>query len=807
MNRHWMTLEYPEILKRLAEHTDFSGGRTLAMTLEPVFEIHAAQALLNLTQEACSFLLARPDFVLGGVRDIRAFAEQALHGVTLQPSDLIQVRDTLLSAARIRRLLTRLDLQFPALADIAWRVEVIPTLADAIAQVLDDRGEVRDNASPALSRIRRDLRVSQDRVQDRLRRLMSSPQVAPYLQDALITRREGRFVIPVRTDLKGHVAGIVHDRSSSGVTLFIEPTQVVELNNALRELRLAETEEILRLLRELTGKIGDVADEIMVSMDALSELDLTFAKARYAESLQATLPELLPIPSKFSPVPAAEVATQNMHPGSVIRLRGARHPLLDPETVVAVNVDLDADTHVLIITGPNTGGKTVSLKTVGLLTLMTQAGMLIPVDAGSQLSCFDAVYADIGDEQSIEQSLSTFSSHLTNIITFLKVVRYHDLVLLDELGAGTDPAEGAALARSLLDALRASRCTVLVATHYPELKLYGHNTPGVRNASMEFDVVTLSPTYRLMIGLPGRSNAFAIARRLGVPERIVKQAQGMIDGETLRAEDMLQDLHSLRLQAVGSRDAARLAKLEAEALAVTLRERLVDIETERREILRQAEDEAHREVDALRAQLRTLRKKMLATPLREAPPALEALEADLEGLETQIAEPEPLLDDLMLETEALDLDPDIYAGDTVRLRSLGIQGVVLSLDGDDALVQAGSMRTRVALDSLELLHHHAPAVVEPVEVSTPVRGPSPGMQLDLRGQTVEEALDLLDRYLDNASLAALPWVRIVHGKGTGKLRREVRKFMGTHPLVSSYESAADNEGGSGATVAHLVSGV
>ncbi len=801
MNRHWITLEYPEILKRLARYTDFSGGAELALALLPTSDHREARERLALTREARLLLDARSDFALGGVHDIRPLAERAQHGVTLQPGDFLQARDTLVGAARVRRILTQLETQFPGLADIAWRIHPLANLVEAIGRVLDDRGEVRDNASPELARIRRDLRVAQDRIQERLRRLIASADVAPYLQETLVTRREGRFVIPVRSDFRGQVQGIVHDRSSSGATLFVEPAQVVELNNTLRELSLAEEEEVYRLLRALSEQVAQNSDEIKATVDALAEIDLTFAKARYAAETQAVEPELLPI-ADLPPAPQGD----NAHPGTVVYLPGARHPLLDPEIVVPVNVELDDETHVLIITGPNTGGKTVSLKTVGLLTLMAQAGMHLPVDAGARLSCFEMIVADIGDEQSIEQSLSTFSSHLTNIISFLEQVDHRALVLLDELGAGTDPAEGSALARSLLDTFRKRRCTAFVATHYPELKLYAHGTPGVRNASMEFNVETLAPTYRLIIGLPGRSNAFAIARRLGLPEDIVRDARKMVSGEELRADDMLEDLHNLRIQTAQARDQARAARLESETLARDLRKRLLGIEDERREILNQAERDAHEEVEALRAEIRALRQRLLSTPWHEAPPVVEEVTAALDDLEITLPKVQPLVEDVLVMPDVAVPSGPLREGDTVQLMALGVQGTVLAVEETEVVVQAGPLRTRVGVEEVELLHRAQPAATASVSarVKTPARGPSPGIQIDLRGLTVEEAIDRLDRYLDDATMAALPYVRIIHGKGTGKLRQEMRSYMANHPLVVSYESAAEKEGGDGATVAHLI---
>ncbi len=807
MNRHWMTLEYPVILKRLAEYTEFSGGEDLALALTPTSIIEEARERLALTGEARDLLEVRTAFTLGGVRDIRALAEQAERGVTLQPTDLLRVRDTLRAGARVRRILTGAETRCSGLADIAWRIQTPTDVAEHIERVLDDRGQVRDNASAELSRIRREMEQSQERIQHKLQRMLSSSQIAPYLQEALITRREGRFVLPVRSDSKGRVPGIVHDRSGSGVTLFIEPLDVVDLNNALRELRLAEEEEIFRLLAELTAHVAREAEAIRVSVAALSEVDLVFARARYAEDLEATAPELHPAPKK-----PPEREGDSRHPGTVVQLHGARHPLLRPEEVVKVDLVLDDATHVLVITGPNTGGKTVSLKTVGLLTLMAQAGMHIPVESGSALSCFEAVYADIGDEQSIEQSLSTFSSHMTNILSFMEQADHRSLILLDELGAGTDPTEGAALARSMLETFRERRCTAFVATHYSELKLYAHHTPGVVNASMAFDVETLAPTFELSIGVPGRSNAFAIARRLGMPKEIIKRAQGMLSGEELRAEDMLDDLHQLRIQEARARDAAWRDQRDAQDLASELRERLRNIESERREVLHQAEATAESELAELRAEISALRRKLRTFAAQHAMPELDEVVQEVKAAETRMPKPASLTADLPAssvprETEMPAAETHaglIRKGDRVRLPSLGMEGVVTDIEGDEVEIQAGAIHTRVDLADLELLERKSKAQPQDGAVKVPERATSPGIQLDLRGQVVEEALQNLERYLEQAVMAQLPWVRVVHGKGTGALRRAVRDFLQDHPSVVEYKDAPQREGGFGATVVDLV---
>ncbi len=796
MQRHWQTLEYPKILERLARHADFSAGAELALHLEPYPDLHSAREALRLTREARTLLNQRPDFNLGGISDIRPHVERAVHGALLDPPTLLDIRATLEGAERVQHNLTRLSESLPGLADIAARIVPLPHIPQAIARVLDDRGEVRDDASPELARIRAALRVTQERIQERLRRLIADGDTARHLQEAVITRREGRFVVPVKAESRGHIPGVVHDRSASGATLFVEPLAVVEMNNALRELKLAEEEEIYRLLAELTRHVAHAALPITHSLEALAELDLTLAKARYAETLLATEPELVPIPAE-APAPRGD----NLHPGTVVHLPGARHPLLDPRKVVPVNLIYDEQTHILIITGPNTGGKTVSLKTLGLLTLMAQAGMHIPADEGARLSFFEHVYADIGDEQSIEQSLSTFSGHLANILSFLNQLDHRDLVVLDELGAGTDPTEGAALAQALLEYLRQKRVTAAVATHYPELKLYAHETPGVTNAAMEFDVDTLAPTYRLEIGLPGRSNAFAIAQRLGMPASILRAAQSQISGQARRVEDMLDDLHSLRLEAARERDALRDARREMEARAAELQARLAAFEEERRNLLKQAADQARQELETLREEVRRIRTKLERTPWATTPEMREEIRAiatETEQLAEHIPDVPP-----PAAAPAEDAGPP-RVGDTVRLRNLNAEGELLAIADTMAQVKLGAARMRVPLDQIELVARATPAASGTGPSPLGTRAPSPGLQLDLRGLLVEDALARLDRYLDNAARAGLPWVRIVHGKGTGALRRAVRHFLEEHPLVVSFESAREAEGGDGATIAHLL---
>jgi DNA mismatch repair protein MutS2 len=779
--KHQQTLELPKILDQLAHHADFSAGMEKARHLEPSTLFPEIEERLEITTEAVALIDARPQTSVGGARDVRSQIEAAQRGATLIPRDLLDIRSTLISARSLQKVLERLDRQFPRLADIAGRIAPCSDLIDAIGRCLDERGEVRDEASNKLARIRHDLEVAQGRLMDKLQRIISDSRNSQYLQEALVTRREGRYVIPLKADFKGRIPGVVHDRSASGATIFIEPLSTVDLNNAWRELQIEEEQEVQRILAELTAQVAAQGPQIAHTVDALADLDLAFAKAKYAQTLEANPPELIP------------------RPASTLRYLQARHPLLDPETVVPIDVELTDDVQVLVITGPNTGGKTVTLKTVGLLTLMAQAGLHIPVAPGSALTPFAAVYADIGDEQSIEQSLSTYSSHLTNILSFIDQANHEALVLLDELGAGTDPAEGSALARALLETFRDRGATTLVATHYPELKAYAQVTPGVRNASVDFDTETLQPTYHLSIGLPGRSNAFAIASRLGMSDEILREAESMVKREDRQTEDMLEDLHQLRLQAVRSRDAALAVQSKAREQAEELEERLAQIEEERIEVLREARSEFEADLETLRQQMRDLRRR-----IEESAASTEEIaqvEREVEALEEAVPEaPEPPAPP---PPTAEPPARPIEAGDVVYVLSLGAEGEVLSLDEGEAEVQVGPARTWVPLNRLELRGAPEP---EPERSHTTYETPSVEPRIDLRGAVVEEALTELDRYLDGASLSNLPQARIVHGKGTGALRRAVREFLSNHPLVKSYRAGEPREGGQGVTIVKLIEG-
>jgi DNA mismatch repair protein MutS2 len=631
---------------------------------------------------------------------------------------------------------------------------------------------------------------------------------ANKLQEPIITQRDGRYVIPLRAEFKGQIKAVVHDQSSSGATLFVEPLPVVELNNAMRELELQERDEERRILYELSVQIGEHVTEFKYGVENLAMLDLVFAKAKYAEELRASEPVLHQL-SAVSGQRLAKTEKQELKAKSqtLICLLHARHPLLDSATVVPIDVDPKPGTRAIVITGPNTGGKTVSLKTVGLLALMAQSGLHIPAQSGSELPCFHDVFADIGDEQSIEQSLSTFSGHITNIIRILRQIDARSLVIFDELGAGTDPQEGAALARAILNHLLETGCTTLVATHYPELKTFAHSTDGVVNASLEFDIKTLRPTYHLTLGLPGRSNALLIAQRLGLSQPIIESAKGEINPDDLRADKLLDDIRKERNRTSRERQKLEKARDKLEAQNADLQKRLEKIEDERREVLAKARAEGELEVAILKRNIESLKSQLKKA--RQPLEALKAIEEKVEVIEEKVEAP------VERKNEQLSVisNQSLKLGERVTVGTLNAEGVVTALGESDAEVQIGSLRVRARLVDLvrKSQEIESPEATKKEErkqeaENSPrvsVGTKSPGLELNLRGKLVEDGLDELDRYLEKAYSAGLLFVRIVHGKGTGRMRDAVRTALKDSPYVASFEEPKDNEGGAGVTVAKM----
>jgi len=796
-----VTLEYPKILERLADYADFSASAELARNLRPVTDLDEIMKRQAYTSEARRLLDVSGDVGVRSAHDVRPLVERAARSGVLDPSELLAIKDTLISSRELARVFERGAETYPALTELAVYLPPPPGIVDVITRTISDRGEVLDSASPKLGRIRSEIKVAHDRLLTRLQKMVTDSSVSSMLQETIITQRNGRYVIPLRAEFKGRVRSIVHDQSSSGATLFIEPLAVVELNNRWHELQLTERDEVRRILAEVSDEVGSMAEYITLLVVALARIDLAFMCAKYAEDLRASEPLLESLKGKGRPD----------HPGSVIRLTQARHPLLDSHTVVPIDVVLDEKTFAVVITGPNTGGKTVTLKTVGLLVLMAQSGLHIPARSGSALSVFHNVFADIGDEQSIEQSLSTFSGHIRNIVHILKLADEKTLVMFDELGAGTDPQEGAALARAIMAHLVGRRIPSLVATHYPELKVYAHGTPGVVNASMEFDLGTLQPTYNLTLGLPGRSNALAIARRLELPHEIIDNARSELNPDELRAEDLLNEIHRQRDMIRKSLQQTERSQRQVEKQQSDLSARLEQIEDERRAILEKARQKSEGEVTALQNELEDLRRQ-----LARARQPLDALKSIQEQVAEISAVAQKPVERVYVQESTM---RPLRLGDKVRVRSIKMEGIITAMSDSDFEVQVGNLRVRARQNDLQRAGEPEPALSETVQKTPAARvaassrsvkpaasstfHPSPGMELDLRGQRVEDALDALERYLGSAYMAGLPFVRIIHGKGTGRLRQVVRESLGHSQHVKNWEAGGDKEGGEGVTVARL----
>ncbi len=788
------TLELPKILEQLTKHTTFSAGAELARALHPTTNLDQAETWQRETAEARALTENKVNFTLGGARDVREPAIQATRGIMIEPQVLLDIRQTLRRATTVKRTVGRMKGSYPLLSDIANQIEECNDLQDSIARVLNEKGEVLDTASPQLALIRRDLKVAYDKLQTRLMRLIGSTTNGQFLQETIITTRNGRYVIPIKAEFKGRIPGIVHDSSSSGATLFIEPLATVELNNNYRELQLNEEKEIRRILTELSAEVGYESERIVRTVEVVGYLDLVFAKAHYAEQLKATEPILFPFRQR---------PNNPAHPGSTITLKAARHPLLSGN-VMPIDVEFDEATWVLVVTGPNTGGKTVAIKTIGLLTLMAQCGLQVPAD-DAKLSVFDGVYADIGDEQSIEQSLSTFSSHMTNTISIMRECDNKSLVLLDELGAGTDPAEGSALARAILTHLVDRQVTTVVTTHHPELKIYGVETPGVRNASVEFDLGTLRPTYRLIIGLPGRSNALAIATRLGLSDEIIDHARSMVTTEDLVADDLLDEIQRTREEIRRDRSLITALREEVEEQQAELQVRLDKIEDERRNIVATARRQADEEIKTFQREVKRLRNEM-----RSASLPLDILKQVQEEAASLAANAQQSVPD---ESETIVENSWVpRLGETVWLAKLNAEGTITELEQNNASVQVGTLRVRAGLDEIshrtrsekrEIKRGHVREYEKSPDPVAP-RGQSPGLELDLRGERVDEALRRLETYVDAAYMSGLPFARIIHGKGTGALKKAVRERVEQHSLISKVTEALPQEGGGGVTIIHMV---
>ncbi|WP_195975017.1 endonuclease MutS2 [Hydrogeniiclostridium mannosilyticum] len=785
MQRNIHALELDKILQMLAEEVSCEDAKKLALRLEPSSSLTGVRRLLEET-DAAYVLMARfgsPSF--SGLKNIANALRRAEAGGVLTMPELLRVAQVLRTLRGVTEWRSKSE-GSPSPLDVRFET-IFPNryLEEKIFTAIASEEEMADSASNELAAIRRKIRSASSRAREQLDKLVRSPVYQKYLQDPIVTMRGGRFVVPVRAECRSEIPGLVHDTSASGATIFVEPMAAVEANNEIRVLLSQEKAEIDRILGELSSEAGSFAGSILKSYQAAVELSLIFAKANLGYKMKASLPEV--------------------NDEGKIELKRARHPLIAKEKVVATDIELGVRFDTLVITGPNTGGKTVSLKTIGLLSLMAACGFLLPVADGSRVSVFDRILSDIGDEQSIEQSLSTFSAHMTNIIEIMKEADGRTLVLLDELGAGTDPVEGAALATAILESLRMKGSLLAATTHYAELKAYALQTPGVENACCEFDVATLRPTYRLLIGVPGRSNAFAISLRLGMEEPVIERAKALVSTESLRFEDVVEQLEASRQHMESNRQAAekeRLSAASANQEAQRLRER---IQAEADRELEKARQKAAELVARTRGQMDALLEEMeeMKRAVNKGITAEQKarLRAGLKAMENTA---DPIH---KKEAEHYVLPRPLQVGDNVLIYDIDKKATVVELPekGDSAVVQAGIIRTRVPLENLRLLKQEKSRIPKARVTKDIGRQPSGRslLELDIRGQTTGEALMEVDRFIDGAVLSGVHQVTIIHGKGTGALRAAVQAHLRSHPAVKSYRLGVFGEGENGVTIAEL----
>lgn len=786
-------LEFPRIREILAEFTSFSASRELAMELQPSADYGNVSLLLKQSAEARHLLSREPEFSIGGVRDIREAVKIAVLGRILEPTKLVEIQDTLGAISRIRGRLGKLSADLPLLWDIAEGLVELRELEKTIGSSIAPTGEVLDSVSPKLANIRQRLKQAREELLKRLDGIMKGPKGRTIIQEPIITEREGRYVIPVKIESRREIKGIVHDVSNTGATVFVEPWATVELGNELRELELEEKREIERILSELSGKVGACESEICQNVELIAELDLALAKARYAHRHNATEPIITSFDGKMQDDEAE-------WPG-LLRLVSARHPLL-ADKAVPLSVEMGKDFFVLVITGPNTGGKTVALKTVGLLNLMAQAGMPIPAAAESCLPVFDNVFADIGDEQSIEQTLSSFSWHIGNVVRIISGASRKSLVLLDELGTSTDPEEGSALARSILLHFLSSGTLTVATTHFGALKAFAHATQGMQNASFDFDTVTLSPTYHLTLGIPGGSNAMATASRLGIPEDIVARARDMISKGSQEMESLLADLVREKRQAEDLRRDVDKARVGIEIQRRDLQEELKKLELDGQRLVRETRDTILLEAAKLQKEIRQALSELSARRSKErVERAKKVLESTQQEMKSELWKKKAAE-----VKEQVAYEDQITVGDTIWIRDADVEATVLSVspEKEQVEVQAGVAKLTLNLDSISKVN---PSITGAAKRFVPLRRRLSGKvikeELDLRGKRADEVEPLLDRYLNDAYLSSLHQVRIIHGVGTGTVRDIVREVLTSHSLVKLFRSGVQKEGGDGVTVVEL----
>ena len=781
------TLEYTKIIERLTELAGSSIGKELCRNLKPSSNLAEIEAAQKQTSDALSRIYQRGSISFSGVQDVRGSLKRLEIGGSLSALELLRIAKLLETTSRVKSFgrLENSDREKDSLDDMFDGLQPLANLYNEIYRCILSEDEIADDASPALAKIRRSIRQTNDRVHTQLASLVNGSS-RTYLQDAVITMRNGRYCVPVKSEYKGQVPGMIHDQSSTGSTLFIEPMAIVKLNNELRELELQEQKAIEAVLAELSNMAAAENENIADNFRILTQLDFIFARAMLSKSYNGTEP----------------IFNEKGH----INIKKGRHPLLDKKSVVPIDIWLGKDFRLLVITGPNTGGKTVSLKTVGLFTLMGQAGLHIPAFDHSELSVFDEVFADIGDEQSIEQSLSTFSSHMTHTVSILKEATDRSLVLFDELGAGTDPTEGAALAIAILNELHSRGTCTMATTHYSELKVFALTTPGVENGCCEFSVETLRPTYRLLIGVPGKSNAFAISGKLGLPEHIIEDARSRISEQDESFEDLLSDLEHSRITIEKEQEELARYKAEAASLKAQLEKKQERLDSAKERILAEANEKAHtilREAKEYADEtIKNFNKygKAAGVSISDMERERTRLREKINAAEKNMAKKTPAKVKKAVDPKAL------RVGDSVKVLSLNLKGTVSTLPDakGNLFVQMGILRSQVNLRDIEPIDE--PVITAPNFNRTGsgkikmAKSSSVGIELNLLGKTSDEAISELDKYLDDAYIAHLPSVRIVHGKGTGALRKAVHNYLRRCKIVDEYHLGEFGEGDAGVTI-------
>lgn len=773
-------LEFTKVREQLLDHASSSLGKERITNLVPSTDFAEVVRLQAEMDEAATVLRIKGNVPLSGIHDIRLHIKRSVIGGVLSPHELVSIASTIHASRQMKRFMEEIAeerTEIPILLEQVERIIPLTNLEQTIKQAIDESGEVLDEASELLRSLRHQLRSSEARVREKLESMIRSSSAQKMLSDTIITIRNDRFVIPVKQEYRGHYGGIIHDQSASGQTLFIEPQVIVQLNNQLQDIHVKEQLEIDRILTELSAITAEHESELQVIVQVLANLDFIFAKARYGKQIKASMPI--------------------MNNEGRITLYKARHPLIPINEVVANNIILGKDFTTIVITGPNTGGKTVTLKTLGLCSLMAQAGLQIPAQDGSELAVFDAVYADIGDEQSIEQSLSTFSSHMVNIVDILNQVDFNSLVLFDELGAGTDPQEGAALAISILDEVHQIGARVVATTHYPELKAYGYNRDGVLNASVEFDVETLSPTYKLLLGVPGRSNAFEISKRLGLNERVIVAARSHVSEDTNQIDKMIASLEESKRQAEMEMQEARRFLKQAEKLHHDLQKQMLEFYEKKDEMLEKASekaetivDEAKKEAESVIHDLRKMRTEKHA----------EIKEHELIDAKRRLEEAAPEIK----KTDKLSAKKTkkhmFMPGDEVKVLTFNQKGILTDKVSDDEWqVQIGILKMKVKEKDMEYMSTPKQPETRPMAIVKD-RDSNVKLELDLRGERYEAALLKVEKYIDDALLANYPRVSIIHGKGTGALRQGVQEYLKNNRQVKKIRFGDAGEGGSGVTV-------